>query len=556
MVSPSYDFDIPFNSMSLFFSISHKYSFGYKNEKEFFKGYLALTDETFGIKVPDLYDKYVAVENRDLKKIAQTFNLSEEYINMIPDKISSEILSEEDRLKIEALTTKYITKIIEQFGENTYMAEKDIKININSKEIVTDKYTLVIESKPLYTAVTTSFKELLDDPEFASLYQDRISDDVIEKLKTSYDEFLAENPVEDIENKTLKISVYASDGKTVKTGFSVDENEVYFALDNNETESTIVFYSNEPKSETNDVGVTTTSILKNKFIDNSGELSYEVTTEYNKDDIAELQAEEDAKYGEYGSSFITDYSEFYEDSTQKYIIKTTKNNESTITGNVELEGDAFDSIKDMVNIKFKCQFGNATVNTINGNNADIINDFTMEDYQNLVVKIGTNIAATALTKPDSLIGGFLSQLISGGETESDLDYNYNETEEDIYDDLTLPDDADNDNYLNPTISTDTEIKKSEIDLAITNALNTCLENYKTMLELNPEEDLGIHLNVENVQQFSGNKYVMELLDSTTIKCTVEENGEEYIYYALMNIDGYELIVTDVEVLTEDEYFNR
>ena len=180
----------------------------------------------------------------------------------------------------------------------------------------------------------------------------------------------------------------------------------------------------------------------------------------------------------------------------------------------------------------------------------------MEDYQNLVVKIGTNIAATALTKPDSLIGGFLSQLISGGETESDLDYNYNETEEDIYDDLTLPDDADNDNYLNPTISTDTEIKKSEIDLAITNALNTCLENYKTMLELNPEEDLGIHLNVENVQQFSGNKYVMELLDSTTIKCTVEENGEEYIYYALMNIDGYELIVTDVEVLTEDEYFNR
>ena len=28
-----------------------------KNEKEFFKGSLALTDETFGIKVPDLYDK-------------------------------------------------------------------------------------------------------------------------------------------------------------------------------------------------------------------------------------------------------------------------------------------------------------------------------------------------------------------------------------------------------------------------------------------------------------------------------------------------------------------
>ncbi len=534
-----------------------------KNEKEFFKGSLALTDETFGIKVPDLYDKYIAVENRDFKKMAKTFNLSEEYINMIPDKIPSE-MSEEDKLKIESLATKYITKIVEQFGENTYIAEKDIKINVNSKEILTDKYTLSIDSKPLYTAVTESIKELLDDPEFASLYEDRISKDIIENLKTSYNDFLTENPISDIENKTLNLSVYAADGKTVKTGFSVDDNEVYFALENSDAESTMIFYSSEPKSETNDVGTTTTSILKNTFVNNEGLLTYEMITEYNKDDIAELQKEHDSKFADYSSSFTTDYSELYSDSTQKYIIKTTKNNESTITGSVELEGEEFDMIKDMINIKFKCQFGNATVNTMNETNSDIINDFTMEDYQNLLVKLGTNVASVALTKPDSLIGGILANMMNG-DTSSDFEYSTDNEDtfagtEDFsdtsYDDLTLPDDADNDNYLNPTVSTDTEMIKSEIDLLITNALNTCLENYKTMLEVNPEEDLGIHLNVENVQQFSGNKYPMELIDSTTIKCIVNENGEEHIYYALMNIDGYELVVTEVEVLTEEEFLNR
>ena len=534
-----------------------------KNEKEFFKGSLALTDETFGIKVPDLYDKYIAVENRDFKKMAKTLNLSEEYINMIPDKIPSE-MSEEDKLKIESLATKYVTKIVEQFGENTYIAEKDIKINVNSKEILTDKYTLSIDSKPLYTAVTESIKELLDDPEFASLYEDRISKDIIENLKTSYNDFLTENPISDIENKTLNLSVYAADGKTVKTGFSVDDNEVYFALENSDAESTMIFYSSEPKSETNDVGTTTTSILKNTFVNNEGLLTYEMITEYNKDDIAELQKEHDSKFADYSSSFTTDYSELYSDSTQKYIIKTTKNNESTITGSVELEGEEFDMIKDMINIKFKCQFGNATVNTMNETNSDIINDFTMEDYQNLLVKLGTNVASVALTKPDSLIGGILANMMNG-DTSSDFEYSTDNEDtfagtEDFsdtsYDDLTLPDDADNDNYLNPTVSTDTEMIKSEIDLLITNALNTCLENYKTMLEVNPEEDLGIHLNVENVQQFSGNKYPMELIDSTTIKCIVNENGEEHIYYALMNIDGYELVVTEVEVLTEEEFLNR
>ena len=56
--------------------------------------------------------------------------------------------------------------------------------------------------------------------------------------------------------------------------------------------------------------------------------------------------------------------------------------------------------------------------------------------------------------------------------------------------------------------------------------------------------------------FKDLKLADPLLDSTTIKCTTDENGEQTSYYAIMNIDGYELVVTDVEVLTETDYLNR
>lgn len=533
-----------------------------KGENEYLKGYLALTDETLGLKVPDLHDKYIAVENRDLKKIAETFNMPEEYLNMIPDKIPSS-MTEEEKEKVEALTTKYITKITEQFDENSYIAEKNLTINVNSKEIVADRYTLAISSKTMYTTVTTAVKELLEDPDFLALCQDRITTDILDKLKTSYNDMLEQNPVEDIEDKTIKVSVYAADGATVKSEITVDESEVSVAIENNENESIIILSSIEPKSETNDVGTTTISILKNTYANNSGEFSYETTTEYNKDDIKTLQDEYDAQYSGYSSSFSRDYSEIYTDSSEKYIIKTSKTNESTITGKIEFDGEGVDAIKDALDISFKCQFGNATVNTIDESNSIVINDYTMEDYQKLVIDIGTNAAATAITKPDSLIGSFLSNSIMGNFTTDDNTYTSDDfvinSEEDTtgnYEDITLPEDANSDNYLYPTVSNSTEILRNDVDTAITDGLTAALNRYKMELEFNPEANLGDFLTVESVQQFCGDKYILELTDSTTIKCTINEESEQYIYYALMNIDGNELVVTEVEVLTEEEYLNR
>lgn len=530
-----------------------------KDESEFFKGYMALTNETFGIKVPDLHDKYIAVENRDFKKMAKTFGLSEEYIEMVPDKIPTG-LSKEEEEKITALATKYFNKAAEQFEETAYIAEKDITIILNQENLITDKYTLAISTKVLYTILTNTITELLDDPDFLAIINGRIDQKQLDELKGKYKEFLDQKTVEDIEDQTIKISVYALDGKTVKTEIKTDEEEAYFCIANNETESVITAVAVMPKNDYNDVGTTSTTIIKNSYVNNVGELTYETLISYNKDDIKKMQEEYDAEYADYGSIFERDYSEIYKDQKTKYVINTRKSNDNTYNGTVKFEGTNFAELKDVLTIGFKCQFGNASITTLSADNAIVINDYTMEDYQTLIGEIGTNLASSVLSKPDSLIGTIFTSLLGGNSnTEEDFSYedDYNNYDDyGNYEDLDFSDDSSNDNYLYPTVTDNAEVIREEIDNNITSALETCLTNYKDEIAYNnPDANVGDFLNIDRVQEYAGTNHALELLDGTTIKCTTNKDGIDYIYYALMNIDET-YTLREVEVLTEEEYLNR
>lgn len=534
-----------------------------KANKEFFNGKIALTDETFGVKVPDLYDNYLAVENRDFKKIAETFNLPEEIIAQIPDKLPSAMTEEEQEL-LNQLSTKFITKITEPFGENSYIAEKNLVITINGKEILSDRYTLAVSSQTIYNSFTTAISELLEDPDFATLCKDRITDEQLKTIKEGYKDLISEINVEEIEDKTIKISVYVADKKTVKTELSVDENKAYVTIGNNENESIITFVVNEPKSENNKVGAITTTTIKNIYTNNTGELSVETKIDYEENDVKALEEELERQTAEYNYQAYASYDIVYKDQTMKYIVKTTKINDDTITGKIDFENEGLDYIKPALSIDFKCQFGKAKVETITDSNATVINDFAMEDYQELSLEIVGNLTKLAIEKPDSLIPSiFISRSTPDFPSIEDEEANNNSYDDECidndignYEDITLPDDADNDNYLYPTTVDNTETIRNDVDVAITNGLNNALNSYKTELMFNPEANIGDFLTVDNVQQSCGDRYILELLDSTTIKCTVSEGGKEYIYYALMNIDGAELVVTEVEVLTENEYVNR
>jgi len=97
---------------------------GVKMHKEFLMG-----NETLGIQIDELHEKYLALENRDLKKLAKTFGLDEEDIEQIPDKLEflESSYSEEDMKKAENLKEKYLKKIDEQIDKSKYKMEKNVK---------------------------------------------------------------------------------------------------------------------------------------------------------------------------------------------------------------------------------------------------------------------------------------------------------------------------------------------------------------------------------------------------------------------------------------------
>ena len=103
---------------------------------------------------------------------------------------------------------------------------------------------------------------------------------------------------------------------------------------------------------------------------------------------------------------------------------------------------------------------------------------------------------------------------------------------------------------------DIEALRDNVRIAVTDGLNDSLNKYKEELLNNPEANLGDFLTVENLQAYCGPVYKFELIDGTTLKAVINLGSVEYIYYALMNIDGTNLVVTEVEVLTETEYNNR
>ena len=535
-----------------------------KEDTEILKGTLAVTDETFGLHVPDIHEKYIALENRDFKKLAKTAGLSDEEIEKIPDSLEiSTPFTDAEIEKINELTKKYYENIAAQLEENNYIAEKNINVTVGEENVVANKYTLNVSSKKLFTILTETVTDILNDPEVSALLEGRIDEKQFEEMKASYEDALAETDVNDIEDKTIEIAVYAQKGKTVKTELKVDESIISYYIKNTETDSKIVFTVLEPQTETNKVESITTVTLANTYSNGNGELSYELKNEYNQDHVKELSDSSESSY------FSSDYySEMYANQYAKYTLKTKKTNDNLYKINISLDGEQFEEINDMLKLSFSYEFGDMEAATITDKNSIIVNDYSMTDFQNLFTEITANITKTATENPDSLIGMIFVSTMTPNEdayspsyddyynTYEDSDTTFEEPE--IYD--PIPDVEEEpiveENPDEDMVYVDVEALRDNVRIAVTDGLNDSLNKYKEELLNNPEANLGDFLTVENLQAYCGPVYKFELIDGTTLKAVINLGSVEYIYYALMNIDGTNLVVTEVEVLTETEYNNR
>lgn len=527
-----------------------------KGDNTYFEGTIAITDQMLGIRVPEIYGKYIALENKDLKKFAENLGVTGEDLEKIPESVPNSALnttyfSEEEIAIVESLKNKYFSKITSLIDENNYMAEKKIKITVDNNDIVTNKYTLKIDAEKMYNTITTSIKELLEDPDFLTLCNGRIDSKLLEEYKNSYNNWLENTKIKGIENETFQISVFVANRKTVKTEIAMAENKVAMLIDNNENESKITFVVNKPKTETNEVAVTNTAIIRNDFKDEAGEISYEMITEYNKDDVnalIEKQKKEQEKnnfvsvlsslYNYYMDEEnntaldlpdYTDYNEKYKKQSAKFIIKTQKNDENTYTSEIVLEGEIFENINNTISeTAIKCEFGNENVEKITSHNSIVVNDYKLTDFEKLLSEITENINKTAESEKDTLV----TNLYKGFE------------------------------YFNSTLDMIPDFEESvrqTVYSRISTAVNECLTNYRNELSVNLDANVADFLTIENIQKECEDRFKVELIDGTTIKCTTENGDSPLIHYAvieLINVNEKIIQFKGIEVFTEEEFLNR
>ncbi len=497
-----------------------------------------IAEEIFGIQMKDVHEKYLALENRDLKKIVREFG-TEETVQNIPDKIVfPEKMIQEDKDKMIAIITKYVGKINESIPAEKYIVEKQVAVSIGTENITTDKYSLIMDENEFLTLILNTMQELLADQEFLDLCKNRVDTQTIENLRQSINDSLIEVQKQ-TKQAQLKVSVYVADKITKKVEIISKEGTTEWFLKNTETESNFTIKNVANKTAKNKVASESIFKINNKITGSQGVLTIEEKTTYNPKDVKALEKND---------SSLFDEDTKYEDSETKTII-TSEFSDSNITGEIVLEGfenEESDSDGETPAMKntFEITFNqNLNIEELNEENTLILNDYTSEDFSNLGTELIMNALKTANEKPNSFIGS-MAMLISFLAPTPEID-----NSEMIDGDFVIEDDIIETNETEEITIVD---ERENVYNYVLSGLNKSLTEFKNELSLNEDANIGDFLTVENVQEECPENYALELLDGTTMKCII--NGEE-CFYITMNINGETLLVDEINVYTEEEYLN-
>lgn len=206
-------------------------------------------------------DKYIALENKNLKEFFKKLGVDDEELEAIPDQITTidlyEFLyiSKEDQKSIVNTYKKFLN---ENITDDKFKVSKNENITINNKETATTKYELELSEKDIMNIMNNFFETLKKDDTTLNLIVDKYNKYVEESFasigmksyqKTNsivngdseeitltkeklleYIEELSEDIKDEIEDASessmIKIAVYQSKGKVYRTEITKDEDRV------------------------------------------------------------------------------------------------------------------------------------------------------------------------------------------------------------------------------------------------------------------------------------------------------------------------------------------
>lgn len=490
--------------------------------EEYLKLDLVGSKDALGLKIEDLHEKYITIENRDLKKLAKTFNVDENTINMIPDKLPEITLTEASKKMLLEEIKNIISNELSSVGTNSYTQEKYVIDNYNREKFEGNKYVLTTSSKKFNEMIYNCAIKLCENEQIRSELN---SDELLNKLKENIIE--ASKKEENLEDKAMKISVYSYDGKTIKLDVTVNDEIVYemYTLNKENSSSMQIKYISS-KSESNKVASESLININSSFETQNGEISYEEKTTYDKKDIKALK-EKEADENPF-------YSEDEIDEKYKNIATSAKATITSENDEITAKITTVNKNKDKQTSTQTMKFGNIEVQTLNSDENIVINDYTEEDFSGLVMEFMTNGAKTAQEKPNTLVGTIFGFLNNFSGMFSDV----SDTDENLLTNIptnTNPEERDEEKISEEDIAKG----KGYVHSSMVTSLSTQLDSYRNDLSSNPNTNPADYLTAEQIEDKAGSFITnVEIIDGETLKCNYK--GNTYFVKIYINGDTWEL----------------
>ena len=338
------------------------------NDDELITVEFAKTNDVYGMKIKDANEKFIAIQNKDLKDVLERFGMED--IEGVPDKfLTAEDFEKVMKMKpadVNKMLNKYI-KVLADSSKDAVKVENNVEMKFADNEVKTKKYTLSVTEKNLYDILNEFFKTLKEDKKNIELvlndtkavlklmeeagYQiEGISSDEIpsveeacEAIEELSDELL-DVPEEyefDNEEILMRVSVYEYKGKTVATEITDDyqgiivktlfDNNVYagvIALENDEEVAAFVLKGTMNKEKLNAEFIVEYEGEKLKFFDIKQKQSNSTKNlvKLNDKNGLIINTASDEEIQEYAEEFAQGMEKIVEDLQEKIPVDELINN--------------------------------------------------------------------------------------------------------------------------------------------------------------------------------------------------------------------------------------
>lgn len=202
-------------------------------------------DNTFGLRLANLVQQFVSVENASVSYFVSSMGYEGQYFSETMSKVNISGLLDFSNEEIETLTSTYFNTIFSDISSDHYSSNRNSVITLNNGEsVTTDAYTLTLTKNEFDIIYKKVVNQALNDQIIlakldtidAKIKEAGFNEPEGKSLKETYISTLQEIynglDYEGTDSRQIAFTVYQTKGVTVRTSIKTEENQFTIDLDN------------------------------------------------------------------------------------------------------------------------------------------------------------------------------------------------------------------------------------------------------------------------------------------------------------------------------------